>query len=224
MFGKRAAELLREVAFCQPDTLPPWNDELIRQVLEEVSEHNNMMKRIFRDVNKREAVKFAARGEGTEDEFPGVDWSQQPDEAAAVIVHHESILRNKRLLMTYVKERADRIKSLRWRGRSIPEHILPQLSPTEVQYFKTYDRLLTKYMRKGSTGIGMDLTLDARPPGDPNLQVRVVKDYGEMMFSSGRFILRRNMVLFLPRHEVESLVREGVLEPIELDNHLVTKY
>ena len=33
------------------------------------------------------------------------------------------------------------------------------MSPLEQQYFKSYDKLLTKYMSKGGDGVGMDLTL-----------------------------------------------------------------
>jgi len=31
-----------------------------------------------------------------------VDWSKYPEEASAIIVHHDSILRNKRVLWTYM--------------------------------------------------------------------------------------------------------------------------
>lgn len=42
------------------------------------------------------------------------------------------------------KERLDRIQELRWTHRSLPEHVKPNLSPLEHQYFRQYDKLLNK--------------------------------------------------------------------------------
>ena len=36
------------------------------------------------------------------DEDAGVDWSFYPEQASAIVVHHDSILRNKRTLLTYM--------------------------------------------------------------------------------------------------------------------------
>ena len=57
------------------------------------------------------------------------------------------------------KLRFDAIRQLRWHGRALPPELKTQLSPLEQQYFKSYDKLLTKYMSKGEDGVGMDLTL-----------------------------------------------------------------
>lgn len=42
------------------------------------------------------------------------------------------------------KERADRVRELRWSHRSLPDHVRGSLSPLELQLFKGYDRLLNK--------------------------------------------------------------------------------
>jgi len=57
------------------------------------------------------------------------------------------------------KLRFDAIRQLRWHGRALPPELKTQLSPLEQQYFKSYDKLLTRYMSKGEDGVGMDLTL-----------------------------------------------------------------
>ena len=49
------------------------------------------------NVHQREA-----NGEEQDGHRPAVDWSQYPEEASAIIVHHDSILRNKRALWTYM--------------------------------------------------------------------------------------------------------------------------
>jgi len=50
-------------------------------------------------VHSREANGNAADEDG---DRPTVDWSKYPEEASAIIVHHDSILRNKRVLWTYM--------------------------------------------------------------------------------------------------------------------------
>ena len=42
------------------------------------------------------------------------------DAAAAVVCHHAAILRSKRLLLTYLSERLERVKALRWRHAALP--------------------------------------------------------------------------------------------------------
>ena len=69
------------------------------------------------------------------------------------------------------KERIDRIQELRWTHRTLPEHVKANLSPLELQYFRSYDKLLNKYMRSGGRGVGLDLTADPMPPDDPYVQV-----------------------------------------------------
>ena len=53
------------------------------------------------------------------------------------------------------KERIDRIQELRWTHRTLPEHVKANLSPLELQYFRSYDKLLNKYMRSGGRGVGL---------------------------------------------------------------------
>lgn len=43
------------------------------------------------------------------------------------------------------------------------------------------------------------------------MQVRVVKDYGEVVFSTGPTLLKQGTMHCLPRAEAYTLVREGVL-------------
>ena len=55
-------------------------------------------------------------------------------------------------------QRLEAIRELRWQGRTLPPELRSRLSPSELQYFKSYDKLLNKYMRK-EDGVGMDLSL-----------------------------------------------------------------
>jgi hypothetical protein len=69
------------------------------------------------------------------------------------------------------KERVDRVQELRWTHRTLPEHVKANLNPLELQYFRSYDKLLNKYCRTGGGGVGLDLTADPIPPDDPYVQV-----------------------------------------------------
>ena len=83
------------------------------------------------------------------------------------------------------KERIDRIQELRWTHRTLPEHVKANLSLLELQYFRSYDKLLNKYMRSGGRGVGLDLTADPMPPDDPYVQVGGEEGVGEGHTSTG---------------------------------------
>ena len=51
-------------------------------------------------------------------------------------------------------------------------------------------------------------TTPPRPPG----QVRVLRDYPDVVFSSGKVSLQRGKSHWLPRDEAHPLVMDGVLE------------
>ncbi|KAJ0399549.1 hypothetical protein P43SY_006095 [Pythium insidiosum] len=152
----KAKELLRELQ--RSDWLPPYNDELVRQVVEEVG------------------------------------------------VLHEQILEKLR------HARLDKIKNLRWEtGTIIPAHLAANMSQKETQFFHGYDQLLTDYM----ADFELDLTADATPPKDLFVEVRVLKDCGEIMTENGLVNLEVNSTHFLRRVDVEQLIRQGLLEQIK---------
>lgn len=132
------------------------------------------------------------------------------DAAAAVVCHHAAILRSKRLLLTYLSERLERLKALRWRHAVLPERVAGGLSPSEAAFFADYDRLLAA--TTGPAGLACDVTLADRPPAAAgDVMVRCVADGGDVAFSSGTFRLDAGSVHTLPRAEAEPLLREGVL-------------
>jgi hypothetical protein len=53
------------------------------------------------------------------------------------------------------------------------------------------------------------------PPKNPDIFVRVVRDYGDVAFSMGSVTLKKGSTHFLPRAEADPLIREGVLIPSE---------
>ena len=56
--------------------------------------------RFIRSVEEQEDARRQEDGDDSTDVEP--DWGRYTSEASAIIVHHDSILRNKRLLFTYM--------------------------------------------------------------------------------------------------------------------------
>ena len=71
---------------------------------------------------------------------------------------------------------------------------------------------LAAYMRTVGDGSGIDLTIDQDPPKSLYIEVRCVQDHGELETDDGTVImLKKNTQHFLPRTQVEPLIRQGIL-------------
>jgi GINS complex subunit 1 len=184
-------ELLRETK-AGGLTLPRFNDESVRTVVGESKELFKLL-------------------EGMMDSTP---LDQLPEAVkVACKVHNATIKRNKRCALAYVESRASRIKRLRWEiGPLLPEDILRNLSNSEKTFLSEYDKLLTDY----KTNTCVDVTADLSPPKGILVQVRVLRDVGEVIFEeSGAVNLVRGTTHTLRRRDVESLVLQGYLEEIQ---------
>lgn len=225
-FCRTGYDLITEVAKIPAESIPVFNDEAFRNVIDEVHLQHDQLTSVFNDALERyntqkDGAKWdAANGDGAvspsgANENASLMWRGSEAEATEVMVYHTAILRNKRLLMAYVKKRIDILRELRWTHGVLPEHVKSNLTPQELQFFKEYSKLLSKYMRSAALGgVGLDLTADPEPPIDPYIQVRVMKDYGEVTFSSGSVHLRPGLSLWLLRDEAHNLLIEGVLKPV----------
>jgi hypothetical protein len=58
---------------------------------------------------------------------------------------------------------------------------------------------------------------DMVPPRDPDVSVRVLQDYGDVMLSIGSVFLQSGSVHLLPREEAEHLIRDNVVQDISLE-------
>ena len=164
----------------------------------------------------RENISNGTQSQEASNDSQSIMWRGSEAEATEVMVYHTSILRNKRLLMAYVKKRIDILRELRWTHGVLPEQVKSNLTPQEQHFFKEYSKLLSKYMRSTSMGcVGLDLTADPEPPNDPYIQVRVMKDHGEVTFSSGSVTLREGLSLWLLREEAHTFLQEGVISPVD---------
>lgn len=158
--------------------LPPYQTEIVRSVAREVRELDKDVARILEPF------------EGT------FNPSENHATACALLVDHLSMRRNKRCLLAYHRARAEKLEEFCWQGRDVLDEQMQQggggaqsggshansLSPEEMEYFRQYSDMLAAY--KGQW-IDIDLTGSLEPPKDLFIDVRVLKDAGEIQTEYG---------------------------------------
>ncbi|KAJ0067294.1 hypothetical protein NL108_015800 [Boleophthalmus pectinirostris] len=194
MFGEKALELVRELHRMNDGQLPAFNEDGVRQVLQE-------MEALF---EQNQADVSEAKADGRSELIPSIK------------LRHCCLLRNQRCLTAYLYDRLLRIRALRWEyGSVLPPNVRFHMSAEEVQWFSQYKKSLASFMKSLGNGEGLDITQDTRPPKSLYIQVRCVKDHGELEIDDGTVILlKRNSQHFLPRWKCEQLIRQGVLEHV----------
>jgi len=192
MLGDKALELIKQLQRC--DYLNPMQDEVIKQVYEEMKalfEENQL------DVNASMSGEMPCH--------------------AAVQLRHAVLLRNKRCILSYLFNRLQMIREIRWGfGAVLPQDVRSCLSEAEVNWFANYNRGLASYM--SSIGnVGLDLFTHLQPPKSLYVQVRCLCDYGDFETSEGdAVILVKNSTHLLPRTDCEKLIHQGILEHIAI--------
>jgi len=129
--------------------------------------------------------------------------SSEPATACCVLVNHLCMRRNKRCLLAYHRVRAEKLEAMCWSGRDLDQESGMQggrfrpgegsgmgleggsgssLSPEEDEYVRQYEDMLAAY--KGRW-MDIDLTGSLQPPKDLFIDVRVLKDAGEIQTEYG---------------------------------------
>lgn len=167
--------------------LPPYQTELVREITREVGD-------LDKDVSNTLAP------------FQGsFNPAAEPATACAVLVNHLCMRRNKRCLLAYHRVRSDKLEEICWNG----EEVLDQeqqshngsrpggverpgmsaeagnassLSPEEEEYVRQYGDMLAAYKGQWTD---IDLTGSLEPPRDLFIDVRVLKDAGEIQTEYG---------------------------------------
>ncbi len=163
--------------------LPPYQTELVRSVTREV-----------RDLD-RDVASLLEPFQGSFD--PSTDQAT----ACTLLVNHLSMRRNKRCLLAYHRTRTDKLEELVWNGSDVLDLAGQQqggaangmaaasdvgssssLSPQEEDYVRQYGDLLAAYKGQWTD---IDLTGSLEPPRDLFIDVRVLKDAGEIQTEYG---------------------------------------
>lgn len=193
MFGEKVLELLKELKRSREGNLPPYNEDVVRQVIEE-------MRALF----EQNQLEVRATTNGEQGLFSGIQ------------LRHTCLERNQRCLIAYVYNRMSKIHDYRWQvGSVLPPDFKLSLSEQEVQWFNSYNRSLAMYMRRIGGSRGLDLTQYMQPPKSLYIEVRCLEDYGEFETEDGVVIqLKLNSQHYLLRSQCEHLIKQGILEHI----------
>lgn len=162
--------------------LPQYQAEIVRGVTREV-----------RDLNKDVAELL--------EPFQGsFDPAANQATACTLLVNHLSMRRNKRCLLAYHRTRTDKLEELVWKGADVvdlsgqqvrdaptgnlgsTDGATSSLSPQEEEYVRQYGDLLAAYKGQWTD---IDLTGSLEPPRDLFIDVRVLKDAGEIQTEYG---------------------------------------
>ena len=152
-----------------------------------------MVRAVVREIREldRDASRILKSFEGS------LDPAEHPDSACSVLVDHLCMRRNKRCLLAYHRVRSDKIEQLCWlgqdalglqhqssevRSRANEDGSSSSLSPEEEGYVRQYSDLLA--VHKGEW-TDIDLTGPLDPPRDLFIDVRVLKDAGEIQTEYG---------------------------------------
>ncbi|OTB18313.1 hypothetical protein K445DRAFT_246780 [Daldinia sp. EC12] len=217
MYGDLGNKLVQHAKRTQNlSHLPPYQTELVRAVTREV-----------RDLDKDVADLL--------EPFQGT-FNPAHDQATActLLVNHLSMRRNKRCLLAYHRTRADRLEELVWKGYDVVDLAGQQvrdgqggfngppgmatgnggtssLSPQEEDYVRQYSDLLAAYKGQWTD---IDLTGSLEPPRDLFIDVRVLKDAGEIQTEYGAITLTKNSQFYVRQGDVERLIAQGYLQKL----------
>ena len=186
--------------------LPPYASELVRSIVREV-----------RDLDK-DVSNILAPYSGS------FNPSASPETACALLVNHLCMRRNKRCLLAYHRVRSDKLEGYCWEGVDVLESQQQSaqqggegaakkdessLSPEEEEYVRQYSDLLAAYKGQWTD---IDLTGSLEPPRDLFIDVRVLKDAGEIQTEYGSITLTKNSQFYVRQGDVERLIAQGYLQ------------
>ncbi|KAG2313731.1 hypothetical protein Bca52824_025288 [Brassica carinata] len=199
MYGRKGYQLVKDFASGEKGQLKPFNSKLFDETLEECEQNHHLIQSLMRKMQQ----------EGLE-----VPNNRNADHYGA-LVHHLSLIRNKRCLMAYVHNRADIVRDLAWRVGlellGLPPEIQEKLTTLEKDYFKNHSVAVKSYMGK----VGIELNVDMVPPKDPYIKVRVVGDIAEGIVMNDKTTnFARHSMHFLKRTDAEPYIARGQMEEL----------
>jgi len=148
----------------------------------------------------------------------------ESDEGAicGLLVSALSMRRDKRALLIYHAQRREKLQDLFWAAGGQISTVLGQeseerknMTPAEVDFLRGYAKLSIDY-RSVYSAINLDLTspVMGRPPKALFVQVRVLKDIGEVETEWGTVSFTKDSLVYVRRPDVERLILGGYLEVV----------
>ncbi|KAK9379057.1 uncharacterized protein V2V93DRAFT_392565 [Kockiozyma suomiensis] len=203
MYGDLALKLAQDARRVQTlEALPVYQTDLVAAIVREI-----------RDLLRDFRILHAKQG-------PDFEPSQNRAVSCALFVLQICIRRNKRCLLAYHRLRAKRIEDMVWAGvdasaATDEEGIVKGGSsltagwhPDEDEYFRGYSDVLAEFKGEWTD---IDLTGPMDPPRDLFIDVRVLKDAGDIQTEYGVISLTKNSQFYVRQADVERLIQQGYL-------------
>ncbi|EGW30118.1 DNA replication complex GINS protein PSF1 [Spathaspora passalidarum NRRL Y-27907] len=222
MYGDIANKLILEAKrSVNLSEVPLYQTELVKDIIKEINDLN----RDADYLTEEQQLLQQESQDGTEEESK-INQCQ-------LFVTILSMRRNKRCLLAYEKLRADKLVEFSWlnvdpivegndkQPTSVPvdpiytnyttQVALDNLNHAEQEFLKNYQELLLSYKSSFSD---VDLSGDLNPPTNIFIDVRVLKDGGEVQTEYGSFNLIKDSQFYVRKSDVERLIQQGYLEEI----------
>jgi GINS complex subunit 1 len=197
--GDAAYKLAKEAKRTADLIVSPYNDDLVQSICREIRLLHNKAKETVNTMKSDETGSAV----------------NNPSNMSQVMLYHLSVKRNKRVLFAYHRQRVNKLKEILWNvglQSKYRREILASLGPTEQKFLDEYGDLVNSYKQSflevdigGPSGGGLD------PPVDLFIEVRVLRDAGEINTEYGSLNLSKGNQFYVKRTDVESLIKAGYL-------------
>lgn len=197
--AKRTQQLSSNISSGTNGHLPMYQEDLIRNVLKEISQ----LKKNAEFLKEQQMIQ-------------GYDDKTTKCQYFVTLLCME---RNKRCLLAYQKLRSDMLEGMAWNNNGMDllssfnsVQDSGNLSHQEQEYLQEYSQLITEMKSGDFTDI--DLSGSLTPPSDVFVDVRVLKDGGEIQTEYGVFNLIKDSQFFVRQSDVERLIQQGYLQKL----------
>ena len=203
MYGDQANKLIVDPKRAQNlDKIPLYQQDTVRSVVNET-----------RDLQREADIltQEAQRDSLSESQGSFIPNGTDKVKQCQLFVTHLCMRRNKRCLLAYQRQRAQQIDSMVWANVEVGKAVMENLSQHEQEYLSRYNELVSEF--KGSMS-DIDLGGSLEPPRGVFIDVRVLKDAGEIQTEYGVFNLTKDSQFFVRQADVERLIQQGYLKKL----------
>ncbi|KAL0095722.1 DNA replication complex GINS protein PSF1 [Phycomyces blakesleeanus] len=203
-FCESSQKLAKEAKRTADILVSPYNEDLVQTICREVRMLQAKADTVITDMRQSNQ---------------GNPQPPTPDQLSELLLQYMAIKRNKRVLFAYHRQRMEKLKELSWDVGIQSEHqreINSCLGPNEQKFLDEYTDIVNSYKQNFyELDLGGNGGVDLEPPTDLIIEVRVIKDAGELITESGRVLnISKGNQFYVRRTDVEGLIKSGHLKHI----------
>ncbi|KAJ2160276.1 DNA replication protein psf1 [Coemansia sp. RSA 552] len=238
MLGDEAYRLAKEARNISEGHIPAYNEEQVRLVTQETRYLWTRIEEMIAELRSGGSQGGASQDQslGKEQDTsallssqafsqprPSGTQAERENASGQTTLYMQTVSRNKRCLLAYHHRRLEYLRSLLWMlhlsTSLVPPDLSQRFAPEEQNFAREYARLNSAYRDAVEEQLcptdSLDWTANGEvPPRDLFIEVRVVKDCGEIVTESGIVNLQADTQHYLRRSDIEHLLTIGYLEHI----------